>query len=40
MVCCLCNSKPVGGGRALKLGSKAKDVDSFVEQLQTEGQGM
>lgn len=33
-------SKPVGGGRALKLGSKAKDVDSFVEQLQTEGQGV
>ncbi len=34
------DSKPAaGGGRALKLGSKAKDVDNFVEQLKTEGQG-
>lgn len=32
-------SKPsAGGGRGMKLGSKAKDVDSFVDQLKSEGQ--
>lgn len=29
---------PVGGGRAMKLGSKAKDVDSFVDALKSEGE--
>jgi len=31
-------SKPAGGGRALKLGSKTKDVETFVDQLKSEGQ--
>lgn len=31
-------SKPLGGGRALKLGSKTKDVESFVDQLKSEGE--
>jgi hypothetical protein len=30
-------SKPSGGGRALKLGGK-KDVESFVDQLKSEGE--
>lgn len=29
---------PSGGGRAMKLGSKAKDVDSFVDALKNEGE--
>lgn len=33
-------SKPVGGGRAMKLGSKAKDVDIFVDQLKSEGENV
>ena len=32
-------SKATGGGKALKLGSKTKDVESFVELLKSEGQG-
>lgn len=31
-------AKPSGSSRALKLGSKKKDVDSFVGQLQSEGE--
>jgi len=31
---------PSGGGKALKLGSKKKDVDTFVGQLQSEGQSV
>ena len=31
-------SKPSGTGKALKLGSKKKDVDTFVGQLESEGQ--
>lgn len=30
--------KPSGSNRAMKLGSKAKDVDSFVDQLKSEGE--
>ncbi|KAK8723406.1 hypothetical protein OTU49_011692 [Cherax quadricarinatus] len=30
--------KPAGPNRAMKLGSKAKDVDSFVDQLKSEGE--
>ena len=28
-----------GSGKAMKLGSKTKDVDSFVNQLRSEGTG-
>jgi len=35
---CLCG-RPQGGGRALKLGGK-KDVESFVDQLKSEGESM
>ncbi|XP_074653755.1 coatomer subunit delta-like [Tubulanus polymorphus] len=31
-------SKPSGTSRAMKLGSKSKDVDMFVDQLKSEGQ--
>lgn len=31
-------SKPSSTGRAMKLGSKNKDVDTFVDQLKSEGQ--
>lgn len=31
-------SKPSSTGRAMKLGSKTKDVESFVDQLKSEGQ--
>ena len=31
--------RPQGGGRALKLGGK-KDVESFVDQLKSEGERM
>lgn len=30
--------KASGSNRAMKLGSKAKDVDSFVDQLKSEGE--
>ena len=30
----------VGGGRAMKLGSRAKDVDSFVDALKSEGESI
>jgi len=33
-------SKPVGSGKALKLGSKTKDVESFVDQLRSEGESV
>ena len=33
-------SRPAGGGKALKLGGKGKDVDSFVDKLRQEGTGM
>ena len=29
---------PLGGSKAMKLGSKAKDVDSFVDALKSEGE--
>ena len=35
--CCLYRSAT---GKAMKLGSKAKDVDSFVDKLQKEGQNV
>eukprot|EP00106_Octopus_bimaculoides_P002902 XP_014770344.1 PREDICTED: coatomer subunit delta-like [Octopus bimaculoides] len=31
-------SKPLGPSKAMKLGSKTKDVDSFVDQLKSEGE--
>ena len=38
-VYCLSNSaKPSGTSKALKLGSKKKDVDTFVGQIQLEGE--
>ncbi len=30
--------RPSGPSKAMKLGSKAKDVDSFVDQLKSEGE--
>ncbi len=30
--------KPSGTGKALKLGSKTRDVESFVDQLKSEGE--
>jgi hypothetical protein len=30
--------KPTGSGKALKLGSKSRDVESFVDQLKSEGE--
>ncbi|EDO33668.1 predicted protein [Nematostella vectensis] len=30
-------SRPAGSGKAMKLGSKSKDVDSFVDKLRSEG---
>lgn len=35
--CFECYSKPSGAGNALKLGGK-KDVESFVDQLKSEGE--
>lgn len=34
------SDRPAGGGKALKLGGKGKDVDSFVDKLRQEGTGM
>ena len=31
--------RPVGSNKAMKLGTKAKDVDSFVDKLRSEGTG-
>ena len=31
-------SRPASSGRAMKLGTKAKDVDTFVDKLKMEGQ--
>jgi hypothetical protein len=31
--------RPAGSGKAMKLGSKSKDVDSFVDKLRSEGTG-
>ena len=33
------HSRTAGSGKAMKLGSKAKDVDSFVDKLRSEGTG-
>lgn len=33
------HSRTAGGGKAMKLGSKAKDVDTFVDRLRSEGTG-
>lgn len=33
-------SRPAGSGKAMKLGSKAKDVDMFVDQLKSEGENV
>ena len=30
----------MGSNKAMKLGTKAKDVDSFVDKLRSEGTGM
>ena len=32
-------SRTAGTGKAMKLGSKSKDVDSFVDKLRSEGTG-
>lgn len=32
------HSKTLGSGKAMKLGGKGKDIDSFVDQLKSEGQ--
>jgi len=34
---CVVHNRPQGSGRALKLGGK-KDVESFVDQLKSEGE--
>lgn len=34
------NRKPAPTRNALKLGGKSKDVDSFVDQLKSEGQNV
>lgn len=31
--------RTAGSGKAMKLGSKSKDVDSFVDKLRSEGTG-
>jgi len=35
---CFAFRKPTGSGKALKLGSKSRDVESFVDQLKSEGE--
>lgn len=35
---CVFYRKPMGTGKALKLGSKSRDVESFVDQLKSEGE--
>ena len=35
----LLSFRPAGGGKALKLGGKGKDLDSFVDKLRQEGTG-
>ena len=32
--------KPMGSSKAMKLGGKSKDVDSFVDQLKSEGENV
>lgn len=36
----LCSTRPAGSGKAMKLGSKNKDIDMFVDMLKSEGEGM
>lgn len=31
--------RPAGKGKAMKLGGKSKDIDSFVDKLREEGTG-
>ena len=33
------NIRPSGSNKAMKLGSKGKDVDHFVDKLRSEGTG-
>ena len=40
MFCFLFFSKPVINSKAMKLGGKSKDVDSFVDQLKSEGENV
>ncbi len=35
-----CSSRKPTSSRAMKLGGKAKDVDSFVDQLKSEGESV
>ena len=36
----LVNRKPLANSKAMKLGGKSKDVDSFVDQLKSEGENV
>lgn len=36
----LCFRKPVAATKAMKLGSKSRDVESFVDQLKSEGENV
>ena len=38
MVSGICFRKPAGTTKAMKLGSKSRDVESFVDQLKSEGE--
>lgn len=33
-------TRPAGSGKAMKLGSKNKDIDLFVDMLKSEGEGL
>lgn len=34
------NRKPSGSTKAMKLGNKSRDVESFVDQLKSEGENV
>jgi len=36
----ICFRKPAGTTKAMKLGSKSRDVESFVDQLKSEGENV
>lgn len=36
----VCFRKPAGTTKAMKLGSKSRDVESFVDQLKSEGENV
>jgi hypothetical protein len=40
MFSAICFRKPVGTTKAMKLGSKSRDVESFVDQLKSEGENV